>query len=222
MGAFNPSKPAPSEGYTDLELTPQLKQEVEKAAYEAAATAAKAAAEQAAKEAAAAHLKATSVATTSHTSPLTSPQKESLKQYTNGEYRYLNAQLRSGQPLNSSQAQNAYNIDTAIKNSRFTSDAFVYRGIGNITAFFGPQVKVGTTVIDNGYLSTSKKFSTASGFSHSGYVARISVKKGSRGIDVSSFSLHSSEAEVVLPRGSMFVVKNIVDKIVECEYVSND
>lgn len=221
LGEFNPSKPVPTEGFINLELTPELKKEVETKAYVQAQAIAKAVAEQAAKEAKEAHLKVTSVAKTVSSSPLTSPQRESLKQYTNGEYRYLNAQLRSGQPLNQTQAQNAYNIDSAIKNSTFEQDTYVYRGISNVTAFFGPSVKVGTTVIDNGYLSTSKKFSTASNFSSGGYVARISVKKGAHGIDVSSFSLHASEAEVVLPRGSMFVVKNITGKIVECEYVSN-
>lgn len=225
---FSTAYPAPKEGFQDFELSDFQLKEIDSQAHQLAA---KKAAEQAAQAAKAAEeakqkaekqkLTAKSYATTKMSVPLTAPQQKSLEGYTDGEYKSLNYNLRSGKPLSSYQAQLAFNIDAAMKNSRFPEDTFVYRGVGNAEAFFGPQVTKGTIVIDNGFISTSKHYST--GFADSkNLVARINVKKGSRGIDVSSFSLHPLEDEIILPRGSMFIVKSVTDNIVEVDYVDNN
>lgn len=207
---YNPNKPQPPEGIEDLSVPDNVANDMEQAAYKQAEIEKK-------KE----ELTQASTVSSEMLTPLSHTQKESLKQYTNGAYSQLNSRLRSGQPLNPTQAQVAFNMDQAIKNSRLSKDGVIYRGIANPTAFFGPELKEGSAVLDNGFLSCTKKFGTAQSFSSGGMVARFVVKKGDRGIDVSGFSLHGGENEIVLPRGSMFVIKKVIGKIVECEYVSN-
>ncbi len=226
-GEFNPNNPAPNGHVEETKLDKEAAADIENKAYaaaEAKAEAEKKAAEEAAKKNQ--YTASTYGITTDYKKPLTDAQKQALKNYTNGSYNHLNKKLRSGQPLDTGQAHLAFAMDQALKNSSFTKDGVVYRGIANPTAFFGPEIKKGTIVLDNGYLSTSKNYSTASGFSGGGFsgggmIARILVKAGDPGLDVSGFSLHSGEHEVVLPRGSMFIVKDIIGKIVECEYVAN-
>jgi phage-related protein (TIGR01555 family) len=205
---WNPSKPAPA-NVTTVTLSEEQAKALETQAHEQAAKVAK---EQ--------ELKNPSAAKTHASVPLTPTQKSSLQSYTNGAYSMLNKSLRTGSPLAPGHAQLAANIDAAMKTHSFVEDSFVYRGAANVQALFGPEIKKGMTILDNGYLSCSKNFSTANNFSNNGVVVRIKVKKGDKGLDVSGFSLHPAEAEVVLPRGSMFTVEAVHDKIVECSYVS--
>ena len=147
---------------------------------------------------------------------------KSIKGYTDGEYSSLNRLLRQGQPLSSTQATLAANLDKAIAKHRMAQTTTVYRGIREPVKFFGPTVTLGTVVIDNGFISTSKESSTAArflGLNRSGLVAKITMQKGASAIDVSTLSLHDDESEVLLPRGSMFKVVAINGKEVELEHV---
>jgi hypothetical protein len=138
---------------------------------------------------------------------LSSSIQQSIKHYTNGSYATLNAQLRSGQPLTSSQAKLAADLDTAIKKSKLTKDTVVYRKMNNPLAFLGPNPTIGTVLVDNGYISTSKKSAVWSGQVH----LVINCKKDAPAIDVQALSLHPNEAEVLLPRGSFFKIKSITN-----------
>ena len=147
---------------------------------------------------------------------------KSIEGYTDGAYGALNSRLRQGQPLSSTQATLAANLDKAIAKHRMAQTTTVYRGIKEPAKFFGPTVLLGTVVIDNGFISTSKASSTAIKFTgEGGMVAKITVQKGASAIDVSTLSLHSHETEVLLPRGSMFKVVAINGKEVELEYVQH-
>jgi len=74
-------------------------------------------------------------------------------------------------------------------------------------------------VIDNGYVSISKHQGTAIGFGSNGKVAKISVAKGCKAMDIHKISHHPGEHEVLLPRGSMFRVDKISGDTVELTYV---
>ena len=200
-GEFNPAKPAPPGGYKDVSIPPAEIQGLKDLAY------AKAKAE------AAANRKVTE--SEEHLPPAI---VQSIKHYTNGSYGDLNRNLRQGKPMNEAQATLAAHLDEALAKSKTVEDIVVYRGLGSgAEKFFGDSVTVGTVLIDNGYISTSK----AKDKSFNGTKCRINVKKGSRAIDVSTMSLHSHEKEVLLPRGSMFKVTGVAPTgEVELEYIS--
>jgi len=146
---------------------------------------------------------------------------KSLKAYTNGSYSKLNTQLRTGQPMDEATATLAAHIDEALLKSKTHADCVVYRGVKEPQKFFGPSPKVGTIVVDNGYISTSKSKDIGeewAGFS--GLVAVIRIPKGAKALDVHSISLYSHENEVLLPRATMFKLTGINGKFVELEYVN--
>ena len=141
---------------------------------------------------------------------------KSIKSYTDGSFKTLNACLRNGAPMNDSTATLAANIDAALAKAKATTDFTVTRGLDDITKFCGPNPTVGTVLMDNGYVSTSKNPNWNWG---SGMKARISVKKGQRAMDIKSMSLHGSESEVLLPRGSLFKITGVSDEFLELEYM---
>lgn len=201
-GPFSADKPAPAAGYTDFELPADDVKELKAAAYEKAQ----------------AEAKQHKVVTESE--ELGADIQTSIKHYTNGSYGDLNRKLRSGQPMSAAQATLAANLDAAIRKSKIMEDTTVYRGVAKPAEFFGSDVTIGTVIVDNGFISTSKNTATANGFSSGGLVAKIRLPKGSSAMDVSPLSLHSKEKEVLLPRGSMFKIVGVSGKTVEIEYVS--
>lgn len=213
-GPFSPSKPAPAGGYTDFTAPDADIKELKDAAYAKAKKDAEEAA--ASKEAAA---KANKIVTETEEG-LSEDLQTAIKHYTNGSYQLLNRALRAGQPMTAAQATLAAHLDAAIRKSKITQDTTTYRGIANPAKFFGENVTVGTVIIDNGFVSTSKNHSIAESFGSSGLVAKIKLPKGSSALDATPMSLHSSEKEVLLPRGSMFKITGVSGKTVEIEYVS--
>jgi hypothetical protein len=208
VGAFDPAKPAPPGGYKDIALHPHDAQLAKDAKYAKQEAAAKAAAESKSADAPITEL---------HTE-LTQAEVKAIKAYTDGAYKALNQQLRKGQPMTAEQYTTAARLDTALAKAKIAKDTFVYRGLGDAAEkFFGPKPVIGTTIIDNGYISTAKTKEKAWG----GAKCSIAVKKGQNGMDVQSRSLHPGEKEVMLPRGSMFRITGVSSSgMVELEYVS--
>ena len=141
--------------------------------------------------------------------------QKSIKHYTNGSYQNLNASLRKGVTLTRHQAVLAANLDTAINKSKLSKDCTIYRKIEAPLSIFGPSIKVGGVWVDNGYISTSKNQAVWEG----NIKLTIDCKKGGRGIDVQALSLHTSEAEVLLPRGSLFKIKKVNGSEINLEYL---
>lgn len=212
-GEYSPTKPAPPVGYTDLTVDHSIASELEKkqAQHEKEKTAA---AEKAAKEMAA-KLGVqvnpnTSNNITKASSPLTDSETAALKSYSNGAYMNLNKTLRGGKKMTLSDAILAKQLDQAIAKHTLEADTTLWRGIGasDVANVIGDNPKVGDVVVDNGFMSTSK--ATGGGFWSSSQVQmRINAKKGQHAIDIKHLSLHSSENEVVLPRGSLFKIKSL-------------
>ena len=149
------------------------------------------------------------------TEELSKNMQQAIKHYTNGSYAALNANLRKGQPLDPEQATLAAELDAAIKKSKLAADTTLYRKMSHPEAFLGPNPKVGAVLIDNGFISTSKKSTLWSG----DVKLTIKAKKGAAALDVQAMSLHRGEAEVMLPRGSMFKVLGIKGLELEVEYL---
>jgi hypothetical protein len=143
---------------------------------------------------------------TTLSTPLTSGEISVIEAYTDGAYRALNSALRSGKKLTLDQAVMAKQLDNAIRKSTLSKDYTLRRGITSkgVMAIFGGDVSIGDVVMDNGFMSSSK----GEGFD-SNIKLVINLPKGSHGLDVQSISAHTSEAEVILPRGSMFKVKSV-------------
>ena len=204
---YDPSKPAPPDGYTDVELSPDKIQKAKDAAY--------AKAQKGAEEAKKA--KIINAPVTELDEPLSPDMIKAIKGYTDGSYGSLNRSLRNGQPMSSTEATLAAQLDAAFSRARLAKDTVLYRKMSHPGKFFGPAVTVGTTVVDNGYISTSKSASAWSG----SVSCEIHCKKGARALDVQANSLYSGEEEVMLPRGSMFKVIGVKpDGTVQLDYVS--
>jgi hypothetical protein len=208
VGAFDPAKPAPPGGYKDIALHPHDAELAKTAKYAKQEADAKAAAESKSADAPITELHA----------KLTHDEVKAIKAYTDGAYKALNQQLRRGQPMTPEQYTTAAQLDTALAKAKITKDTFVYRGLGDAAEkFFGPEPVIGTIIIDNGYISTAKTKEKAWG----GAKCSIAVKKGQKGMDVQSRSLHPGEKEVMLPRGSMFKITGVKSGgMVELEYVN--
>jgi hypothetical protein len=200
---FKPGKPAPPGGFTELKPSfadVDKLQQAEHAKSVKAAAANKIASEL--------------------TEPLTAGEIACIDSYTDGAYGALNAALRGGKKLSVGQAVMAKQLDNAIRKAKLTEPYTLRRGIssGSMTSIFGGTVKAGDVVLDNGFMSTSKK----KGFGGNIKLV-INLPKGAHALDVQKHSNHSSEAEVLLPRGSMFKVKNVTslgdEHTLEVEYV---
>ena len=200
-GVFSTLKPEPPGGYTNIALSPDDVQNAKDAAYAKSEETAKA-----------------NGIVTELEEALSPEMLTAIKAYTNGSYGALNRGLRQGLPMSLAQATLASHLDLALSKAKMAKDTFVYRGVGDAASkFFGPKPTVGTVIIDNGYMSTAKTADKA----WKGAKCRIHVPKGARALDVVPLSLHPKEAEVVLPRGSMFKIVGIsADGWVELEYVA--
>jgi hypothetical protein len=142
---------------------------------------------------------------------LTHGELSAIHGYTNGEYSELNAALRQGTSLSSSHATLAANLDTALDKGSLKGGTY-FRGIdGHVaTKMFGPEINIGDTITDKGFISTSKSQATAHSFSHGGVVLEISVDHGSKGMDVEAISsVGQGEHEVILPRNSKFTITGV-------------
>lgn len=203
---FNPNAPAPPGGYVDL-----------KAHYADIDNLQKYAEKKAKQEA-----QKNSPVTTLH-EPLTSGEVSVIKAYSDGAYHPLNKALRSGKKLSIDQAVMAKQLDRAIRKATLAEATTLRRGIasGGIESIFGGTVHIGDVVMDNGFMSSSK----GSGFKGP-IKLTINMPKGAHALDIQQYSHHYSESEVLLPRGSMFKVTNVVTLSggvkLEVDYVEAD
>ena len=143
------------------------------------------------------------------------------KQYTGGAYTQINGALRSGGTHPSVKG-----IDAAFDASAGAlTDMVVARGISKngmaaILGSVGGKLKVGATIQDKGYVSTTRKASIADSFSGNGFGLKINVPKGSKILPVKHFSNYPHEDEFILPRGSKFKVTKIEGAIITVDLVA--
>ena len=111
------------------------------------------------------------------------------------------------------------------------NDAVVYRGIvtnhdGNVLDF-SREYYAGNTVEDKAYVSTSRNAAeTIAQFGEkSGYVLKIKLPAGTRGLDCRRFTMldlpNGANAEFILPRGSKFRINSVDEqnKLIDADYI---
>ena len=127
------------------------------------------------------------------------------------EIRTMDAMMEAAQPLE--------------------NDATVFRGIvtkdnGNVLDF-AHELFAGNTLTDKAFVSTSRNAAeTIAQFGEqSGYVMRIHLPKGTKGIDCRRFTTRElntgANAEFILPRNSKFFINSVDDnyKIIDANYI---
>lgn len=135
----------------------------------------------------------------------------SLGRYSVSGYRDLNHSLRHSdyQPDDpGAVAQMKSGLDSAFaKAPASTRDMELYRGISKKAAARLEQAGVGARFTDKGYVSTSRNVNEAELFSiPGGAQVHIYVPKGTKMIDMESYSNQPDEREMLLPRNSAFEI----------------
>lgn len=144
----------------------------------------------------------------------------------NDDYHSKNKEEYSDEDV----AKNIANLDKAMKVNKTPENLIVFRG----AKFFNPNFKVGSTVQDDAFVSTSFSKKVANGFTFPNpydegkpnlqkVVYKVSVPKGTNAIWTDGHTAFTNEQELILNRGAKFKIKSI-DKSkptyeVEAEYV---
>lgn len=149
-------------------------------------------------------------------SPLSSVELSAATGYTGNAYSAINLHLRKGEAANPKILQQIASLDSAVVKTYAKQDMVVLRGVskGAVSTWMKKngltEIKEGATIIDHGFVSTTRKASTASAFgghsSSSGFGLKIRVPKGSKILPLKSISKFAHEDEFLLPRGSKFKI----------------
>ena len=142
---------------------------------------------------------------------------KSIKRYTGSEYKIMNKilRLRELSDFDSENfkktIQNMYNIYNAIDNApSFNKDNYFFRGIIEDNNAYGYKgSKVGDIVYEPGFISMSEEIKTALEFCGFCCMLIIRMPKGSKMLDISKFSIVSSEKEVIGLPGYKFKITKI-------------
>lgn len=143
---------------------------------------------------------------------LSESEAAAVERYTSTRhYATVNEYLRTGSADGEERIarQMQRELDSALESSSVPEDVIAYRGVGR-DAFGEGNLEdmVGETFTDRGYVSTALNPRAANAFGDS-IVMRVSVPSGSRGAYVGGLSDNPSEGELLLPRGSSFVITSV-------------
>lgn len=146
--------------------------------------------------------------------PLAPHEIAAAKKYTGSTYHDINHALRGGSTHHLVPA-----IDAAVAKSKAKEDMVVVRGVSSngMAAWLansGGEIKIGSTITDAGYASTTRSTQTATKFAGggSGYGLKIKVPKGARILPLKSISNYAHEDEFLLPHGSSFKITGFDQK----------
>lgn len=139
--------------------------------------------------------------------------KEGLKVYTGGSFSKINKHLRDGASAHADIKATIAKMDKAFEHSKAEKDFTVMRGLASdaIAKYEkAGNFKVGATMIDKGFVSTTSNHDIAGNFKgYGGYHMVIRVKKGQAIAPVKAFSHYKHEEEFVLPRNTAFQIQHI-------------
>lgn len=146
-------------------------------------------------------------------------EKQAIGQYSGSAYKEINGTLRKGKAVSkgSDMAKTINAIDSAMSKMEAKQDFSVLRGVspGSIKRWSDAgEFKIGATLVDKGYVSTTSSYETASGFKKGsqGYHMVVRVKKGQAIAPIKAMSQHAGENEFLLPRNSAFQIQHIDEK----------
>lgn len=156
---------------------------------------------------------------------MTTPEYAAVIGYTSNNFMSINALLR-GKPLGEPEDEQALraqiqHLDTAISRNIY-GEGSVFLPLGDKPVFRGASLKdfgikslasvsAGMEIGNHGFVSTTEDPKIARHFAagnalNKGVVLKVNTTKNSRGLRVSGVSMHPSEKEVILGRGSKFRV----------------
>jgi hypothetical protein len=149
-------------------------------------------------------------ATDGASSKLTAEERQALKTYSGDDYIRINSNLRSDFMPGGHLGDAVRGIDSAISKSSAPSDVVVYRGMSEDAKHVYSALKPGDVFHDKAFMSTSANKTVAlDNFANGGAVFHITVPKGSPAIPMTKVGYHSSEREVLLPRGSRIRIDQV-------------
>lgn len=135
-------------------------------------------------------------------------ERESLFDYQQTSFVRMNNVLRAGEVPEGKTLRRITDIDNVMSRSRIQDGGVkVYRGIDDAEEFGIADVQVGDTMLDLGFMSTSRSAETAERFTHSrtaGATIEIDVPGGARGL-----SYGEEQQEMLLDRGSGIRITSI-------------
>lgn len=142
------------------------------------------------------------------TANLPSPQRSAISNYTGSDYHSINEYLRGGYSYDTSAVDRTVsNLDKSMRPMPFNTR--VVRHVSG-TEVFGTtnlETMVGKVIRDKGFLSTTIK---ETGVFTSGNVRMIiDVPQGAKARYVQDISMHKSEQELLLARGSHLKIKAV-------------
>lgn len=143
---------------------------------------------------------------------LTHDELKALGSYGDGDYKEINDYFRFGGPAPWHSKDTSKGLDSAISKSQAPQNMIVWRGItekdkNKKWANFWKTASPGMVYQDKGYTSTSSRKAAAQSFKSSTLpFLKIEVPKGSSVFPMGHYSGHSSEVEVLFPRGAKFEI----------------
>jgi 2'-5' RNA ligase len=157
-----------------------------------------------------------SVHTTLGNETLSAGELAAVKKYTGSWYGTINkkvalAKLHHDQKTGDTAGNN---LTSALDKSELTQDMTLHRGINDGEGMLGPVgSQVGKVGVQHSFMSTSTKEHVGQnfgGWGSKGLLLTIHAPKGAKGMDVKGVSYYSSEAEILLQRGTMYHVNSDV------------
>jgi len=158
--------------------------------------------------------------------PLTSIELETIQRYTGSQYEAINKllekRLRSSKPLQLDPTLPDFEgefikiLDDVFSRTRLTEDIMVFRGMGadRFLRTFSGALEGQIVILDKAFLSTSMSRDFAANWylpraNQKPFVVEIMVPKGSSALAINPISRVKGEYEVLLNRGSKFIVHSI-------------
>lgn len=139
-------------------------------------------------------------------------ERDSINTYTGSAYQSINDQLRNIGPTGGFQDRMIKGIESGIRNSVIKKDTTVWRGTKGWLDKDSVESLIGTVQSDKAFMSTTVacgENSPAYSFMGSGMMYEIRVPKGTRAAYAKTISRIQGEEEMILQRGSKFLVLGV-------------
>lgn len=135
-------------------------------------------------------------------------ERQAVASYKDQLFDVVNSDLRGGAPLSSEIDRAVTEIDSALAKGRLPESIVAYRGLSTVE---GMDLRVGGTISDNAFVSTSLRRRTAEGYAgQDGALIQVHIAQGTEGAYVGAISGGHSEFELLLGRDAEFRIREII------------
>ena len=139
---------------------------------------------------------------------------EAIRTYSGSKYWDINRYLRGIRSELKPELQKIADVlMDELEQNELADNMVLYRGVGP-DVLQGKPVEVGAIITDPAFVSTSTTSKTARDFidDSQGYLLKITSPKGTKALNISKYSVHQSEAEVLMQMGTAFKIDKIYKK----------